>query len=74
MNEKIETLSRMASEYAESRMHLTGWSYTTEYNKKFAELIVQECEKSIKMVPTQFEAQDKIIVECLKSIRQIFGS
>jgi hypothetical protein len=42
--------------------------------EKFAELIVRECEKSIKSVPTHFEAQDKIIVECLKSIREIFRS
>jgi hypothetical protein len=41
---------------------------------KFAELIVRECEKSIKSVPTHFEAQDKIIVECLKSIRETFQS
>ena len=40
--------------------------------EKFAELIVQECEKSIKSVPTHFEAQDKIIVECLKAISEHF--
>ena len=38
----------------------------------FAELIVRECENSIKLVPTHFEAQDKIIVECLKAIRETF--
>jgi len=42
--------------------------------KEFAELIVGECEKSIKSVPTHFEAQDKIIVECLKAIRETFRS
>lgn len=40
--------------------------------EKFAELIVEECEKSIKSVPTHFEAQDKIIVECLKAISEHF--
>ena len=42
--------------------------------EKFAQLIVRECEKSIKSVPTHFEAQDMIIVECLKSIRETFRS
>lgn len=49
-------------------------SYDKEAIMKFAELIVRECEKSIKSVPTHFEAQDKIIVECLKSIRETFRS
>jgi hypothetical protein len=40
--------------------------------EKFAELIVRECENSIKSVPTHFEAQDKIIVECLKAISEHF--
>jgi len=42
--------------------------------EQFARLLVQECEKSIKSVPTHFEAQDKIIVECLKAIRETFRS
>lgn len=42
--------------------------------EKFAELIVKECENSIKLVPTHYEAQDKIIVECLKAIRETFRS
>ena len=42
--------------------------------ERFAELIAEECEKSIKSVPTHFEAQDKIIVECLKAIRETFRS
>jgi len=45
-----------------------------ECRDKFAEMIVRECEKSIKSVPTHFEAQDKIIVECLKAIRETFRS
>ena len=40
--------------------------------EKFVELTVEECEKSIKSVPTHFEAQDKIIVECLKAISEHF--
>lgn len=40
----------------------------------FAELILQKCELAIKSVPTHYEAQDKIILECLKSVREAFRS
>ena len=57
----------------EQLAHEAGITVTAE-SEKFAELIVQECEQSIKSVPTHFEAQDKIIVECLKAIRETFRS
>lgn len=75
MNERIKEMSKQAhlvadATYAEGPDSV----WLKEYNKKFAELIVRECEKSIKSVPTHFEAQDKIIVECLKAIRETFRS
>jgi hypothetical protein len=59
--------------FAEATRRMTSGS-SKEFSEKFAQLIVEECEKSIKSVPTHFEAQDKIIVECLKSIRETFRS
>jgi hypothetical protein len=51
MNERIQELSGQASEYAAA--NATGdWEVGPDYqdifNKKFAELIVQECAKSIE--------------------------
>jgi hypothetical protein len=72
MNKKLRQFEK------ESKLEIFGlgakripWEAALE---KFAELIVRECEKSIKLVPTHFEAQDKIIVECLKAIRETFRS
>lgn len=77
MSGKIETLSRLASEYAESRMHLTGWSYTTEYNKKFAELIVKECLEACSraneirhFVPP---TQQQVALSCMDEIERTFS-
>jgi hypothetical protein len=70
MNKRIEELSLQCIRY---KLIAEGARSDFDY-KKFAELIVRECEKSIKSVPTHFEAQDKIIVECLKSIRETFRS
>jgi hypothetical protein len=43
MNEQIRKLAEQAESYANSKIHMTGWNYAQEYNKKFAELIVREC-------------------------------
>ena len=70
MNERIRKLAEEAQIWI-ADFNGQRWEIDPE---KFAELIVKECEKSIKSVPTHFEAQDKIIVECLKSIRETFRS
>jgi L-asparaginase/Glu-tRNA(Gln) amidotransferase subunit D len=70
MNERIKQLAEQAG------MHdfvLEAMGIGEEF-ENFAELIVRECENSIKLVPTHNEAQDKIIVECLKAIRETFRS
>jgi hypothetical protein len=85
MNERIKELAKEAGDYVNEvytppvRSKTPGkiWEdghidWLTQFNEKFAELIVRECEKSIKSVPTHFEAQDKIIVECLKAISEHF--
>lgn len=70
MNERIQQLAE------QSGMVIIEDRFSTylPFVEKFAELIVGECEQSIKSVPTHFEAQDKIIVECLKAIRETFRS
>ena len=70
MNERIkELVKQVAPSFGENQK----WAIVGEADiEKFAELVVRECEKSIKSVPTHFEAQDKIVVECLKSIRETF--
>ena len=72
MNERIKQLAEQAG-FMEAWFSESGDDCEREI-KKFAELLLKECEKSIKSVPTHFEAQDKIIVECLKSIRETFRS
>lgn len=73
MNEHLEDLMYHAGLTASG-----CWDEMDDYDRKaiekFAELIVKECENSIKLVPTHYEAQDKIIVECLKAIRETFRS
>jgi hypothetical protein len=71
MNERIKQLAEQAGFRSNPDIYDRNQSFDID---KFAELIVRECEKSIKSVPTHFEAQDKIIVECLKSIRETFQS
>ena len=80
MNERIKELAEQAR--AEVRADWAKgnkipypeahYAFQRDNDQKFAELIVKECEKSIKSVPTHFEAQDKIIVECLKAISEHF--
>ena len=43
MNERMKELAEQAESYANSKIHMTGWNYREEYDKKFAELIVIEC-------------------------------
>ena len=69
MKGRIKELAVQAG-YQEDMFGIGHWDMPE--CKKFAELIVRECENSIKLVPTHFEAQDKIIVECLKAIRETF--
>jgi hypothetical protein len=73
MNERIQQLKEQATTRVDAVLN-ESMAYTYFDTEKFAELIVAECEQSIKSVPTHFEAQDKIIVECLKVIRETFRS
>jgi hypothetical protein len=74
MNERIKELAtKCANQRSEFNGHMI-YTFADNSLEKFAELIVKECENSIKLVPTHYEAQDKIIVECLKAIRETFRS
>ncbi len=50
MNERIRELAEQAESYANSKIHLTGWNYREEYNKKFAELIVGHAVECVRDV------------------------
>jgi 2,4-dienoyl-CoA reductase-like NADH-dependent reductase (Old Yellow Enzyme family) len=43
MNERIKELANQADQYANQQNELYGVDFKTEYDQKFAELIVQEC-------------------------------
>lgn len=48
MNERIRELAEQAENYAHEQNDKFGLSYKREYDKKFAELIVQECAKFLE--------------------------
>ena len=48
MNERIRELANQAENYAHEQNDKFGLNYIREYEKKFAELIVQECMKVTK--------------------------
>ena len=75
MNERIKQITgQVLDELVPETWVALGYDKIKEIQNRTAELIVRECENSIKLVPTHFEAQDKIIVECLKAIRETFRS
>jgi hypothetical protein len=76
MNERIKQLAEQAGlkVNADGEIGPAYFGSVDAGYRKFAELIVQECENAIKSVPTHFEAQDIVIVNCLKSIRETFRS
>ena len=43
MNERIKLLAEQAEQYANEQNDKYGARFKTEYDNKFAELIVQEC-------------------------------
>ena len=45
MNERIEKLAEQAEQYANEQNDKYGARFKTEYDNKFAELIVAECTK-----------------------------
>ena len=75
MNERIQTLAEKAESYANSKIHMTGWNYREEYNKKFAELVVRECIDKIEthQIPVGNSAAGEMACEwtyaALKEIR-----
>jgi hypothetical protein len=78
MNLRIQQLAEQARQYAESKMHLTGWNYIAEYNEKFAQLIVRECMDAVGDGPMQRpeiqRIKAKFGVEYYKPIEKAFGS
>ena len=48
MNERIQELAEQAEQYANEQNDKYGARFKTEYDKKFAELIVRECIDKIE--------------------------
>jgi hypothetical protein len=72
MNERIRELAKQAESYANSKIHMTGWNYREEYNKKFAELIVAECMEQVWY--TREDGINGNVSEVIKDrIKQHFG-
>lgn len=69
MNERIKELIGQAESYANSKIHMTGWNYREEYNKKFAELIVRECVDTVSDCSVEYCTRPQIVSE----IKQHFG-
>jgi len=80
VNEQIRKLAEQAESYANSKIHMTGWNYAQEYNKKFAELIVRECiervcnqytpirDCTIQGRPNPFHPELRVRTECEQAI------
>lgn len=64
MNERIVELAKQAKEYADEQNELYGVDFSTEYNAKFAELIVWECANV---------AADHEALDIYEEIREHFG-
>ena len=47
MNERIKELAEQAEQHAHEQNDKYGVRFKTEYNRKFAELIVRECMKVV---------------------------
>jgi hypothetical protein len=45
MNERIRELANQADQYANQQNELYGVDFKTEYDQKFAELIIRKCAK-----------------------------
>ena len=72
MNERIRELVKQAESYANSKIHMTGWNYREEYNKKFAELIVRECAQVCRTQPNHYALKaDRD--NCAIAIEEHFG-
>ena len=81
MNERIKELAEQAGEYVNEvytppvRSKTPGkiWEdghidWHTQFNQKFAQLIVRECIEVVKWTPSQFPNG-----ECVKNIKEHFG-
>ena len=78
MNERIEKLAEQAEQYANEQNDKYGARFKTEYDNKFAELIVQECLEACSraneirhFVPP---TQEQVVLSCMREIEETFRS
>ena len=68
MNERIRELANQADQYANQQNELYGVDFKTEYDQKFAELIVQECI-DIVAAGGEFASRPKLV----EKLQEHFG-
>jgi hypothetical protein len=75
MNELIKELANQADQYANQQNELYGVDFKTEYDQKFAELIVQECAMLVEGFEiTQEVALDEYVdYEASSVLKEHFG-
>jgi len=75
MNERITELANQADQYANQQNELYGVDFKTEYDQKFAELIVQECAMLVEGFEiTQEVALDEYVdYEASSVLKEHFG-
>ena len=72
MNERIKELAEQAEQYANEQNDKYGARFKTEYDKKFAELIVRECAKVCRDQPNVYALKaDRD--NCAIAIEEHFG-
>ena len=79
MNERIKELSNKAVLSA-SATYAPGPDaiWLKEYNKKFAELIIKECNKAVLEVPCYYkdyrsQIEESVINDCARAVLEHFG-
>ena len=75
MNERIGKLALQAEQYANEQNDKYGARFKTEYDKKFAELIVRECANHCDLLLDHKISSEwsRGTHDCSKAIKQHFG-
>ena len=75
MNERIKELAEEAEQYANEQNDKYGARFKTEYDKKFAELIVRECANHCDLLLDHKISSEwsRGTHDCSKAIKQHFG-
>ena len=70
MNERIEKLAEQAEQHAHEQNDKHGIRFKSEYDRKFAELIVRECIEVVESQKAKMSYGPTFVIE---DIKQHFG-